>query len=83
VTVGALPAAATSCAVQYVAFGDYYAAGQAAGSYPDCPHSGDGYPALHDSEQSYRHLLEDRRLSAPRRSATRVSGGVGGAACSD
>jgi lysophospholipase L1-like esterase len=51
VTVGALHAAATPGTVQYVALGDSYAAGRATGSYPDCPHSPDGYPALLDSEK--------------------------------
>jgi lysophospholipase L1-like esterase len=46
VTAGALPAAATPRAVQYVALGDSYAAGTAAGSFPDCQHGDGGYPAL-------------------------------------
>jgi lysophospholipase L1-like esterase len=46
VTVGALPAAAAPRAVQYVALGDSYAAGTAAGSFPDCQHGDGGYPAL-------------------------------------
>ena len=37
VTVGALPAAAAPSAVQYVALGDSYAAGTAAGSSPTLP----------------------------------------------
>ena len=37
VTLGALPAAATPGTVQYVALGDSYAAGQAAGSFPNLP----------------------------------------------
>jgi lysophospholipase L1-like esterase len=51
VTVGALPAAAAPNAVQYVALGDSYAAGTAAGSFPNCPHSDIGYPELLDAEQ--------------------------------
>ena len=52
VTLGALPAAATgSGTVQYVALGDSYAAGQAAGSFPNCLQSPEGYPELLDSEQ--------------------------------
>jgi lysophospholipase L1-like esterase len=43
---GALPAAAAPKAVQYIALGDSYAAGTAAGSYPDCQHGDGGYPAL-------------------------------------
>jgi lysophospholipase L1-like esterase len=45
VTAGALPAAATPSTIQYVALGDSYAAGTAAGSFPNCPHE-DGYPRL-------------------------------------
>jgi lysophospholipase L1-like esterase len=48
--VGALPAAASPPIVQYVALGDSYAAGTAIGSFPNCPHNPDGYPALLDSE---------------------------------
>jgi lysophospholipase L1-like esterase len=45
VTLGALPAAAAPSAVQYVALGDSYAAGTAAGSFPDdCKQSTNGYP---------------------------------------
>jgi lysophospholipase L1-like esterase len=44
VTVGALPAAAAPGAVQYVALGDSYAAGTAAGIFPVCPHGDGGYP---------------------------------------
>jgi len=51
VTAGGLPAAAQSRTVQYVALGDSYAAGQAAGSYPNCLRSPNGYPALLDSEK--------------------------------
>ena len=52
VTLGALPAAATgSGTVQYVALGDSYAAGQAAGSFPNCLQGTEGYPELLDSEQ--------------------------------
>jgi lysophospholipase L1-like esterase len=48
VTVGALPAAAgNSGAVQYVALGDSYAAGQGGGDYlNDCLQSLNGYPYL-------------------------------------
>jgi lysophospholipase L1-like esterase len=46
VTVGALPAAAAPGIVQYVALGDSYAAGTAAGSFPNCQQSTDGYPTL-------------------------------------
>jgi lysophospholipase L1-like esterase len=46
VTVGVLPAAAAPGAVQYVALGDSYAAGSAAGSFPNCEHGAGGYPAL-------------------------------------
>jgi lysophospholipase L1-like esterase len=46
VTVGALPVAAAPSAVQYVALGDSYAAGTAAGSSTDCQHGDGGYPAL-------------------------------------
>ena len=53
VTVGALPAAANSGDVQYVALGDSYAAGQGGGaaSYvnEDCLQSTNGYPALLDA----------------------------------
>jgi lysophospholipase L1-like esterase len=47
VAVGALPAAAAPGIVQYVALGDSYAAGTAAGSFPDdCEqNTTDGYPA--------------------------------------
>jgi hypothetical protein len=47
VTVGALPAAAAPATIQYVALGDSYAAGTAAGSFPDdCrQNTTDGYPA--------------------------------------
>jgi lysophospholipase L1-like esterase len=46
VAVGASPAAASPRIVQYVALGDSYAAGTAAGSFPDCQHGDGGYPAL-------------------------------------
>jgi lysophospholipase L1-like esterase len=52
VTVGALPAAANSATIQYVALGDSYAAGQGAPPYlNECLQSDQGYPALLDSEQ--------------------------------
>jgi lysophospholipase L1-like esterase len=53
VTVGALPAAANSDNVQYVALGDSYAAGVGAGSYDGsrCVRSSNGYPELLDSER--------------------------------
>jgi lysophospholipase L1-like esterase len=62
VTGGALPAAATSGAVQYVALGDSYAAGTAAGGFPNCPQNPDGYPGLLDSEQSI-HLRANAACS--------------------
>jgi lysophospholipase L1-like esterase len=62
VTVGALPAAATPGAVQYVALGDSYAAGTAAGGFPNCPQNPDGYPGLLDSEQSI-HLRANAACS--------------------
>jgi lysophospholipase L1-like esterase len=46
VTVGLLPAAAAPRAVQYVALGDSYAAGTAAGSFPGCEHGDGGYPTF-------------------------------------
>jgi lysophospholipase L1-like esterase len=53
VTIGAMPAAANSSTVQYVALGDSYAAGQGAPPYfnEDCLRSAQGYPALLDSEK--------------------------------
>jgi lysophospholipase L1-like esterase len=52
VTVGALPAAADSPTVQYVALGDSYAAGQGAPPYLNsCLQSDQGYPALLDSQK--------------------------------
>jgi lysophospholipase L1-like esterase len=53
VTIGAVPAAANSSTVQYVALGDSYAAGQGAPPYfnEDCLRSTQGYPALLDSEK--------------------------------
>ena len=51
VTVGALPAAASASTIQYVALGDSYAAGQAAGSFPNCMQGAEGYPELLDAEQ--------------------------------
>ena len=90
-TVGVLPAVADSATVQYVALGDSYAAGQAAGSFPNCPHSPNGYPALLDSEQSI-HLranptcsgamtisVADTQLSALNRGTRLVTLTVGGA----
>src|SRR5687768_4317556 len=62
VTGGALPAAAAPRAVQYVALGDSYAAGTAAGRFPDCQHGDGGYPALLDSEQSI-HLRANAACS--------------------
>jgi lysophospholipase L1-like esterase len=62
VTGGALPAAAASGAVQYVALGDSYAAGTAAGGFPNCPQNADGYPGLLDSEQSI-HLRANATCS--------------------
>jgi lysophospholipase L1-like esterase len=50
-TVGALPAAANDSTIQYVALGDSYAAGQAAGSFPNCMQGSEGYPELLDAEQ--------------------------------
>jgi lysophospholipase L1-like esterase len=92
VTVGALPAAATdSRTVQYVALGDSYAAGTAVGSFPNCPHSPIGYPALLDSEERI-HLraneacsgattdeVADSQLSALNRGTRLVTLTVGGA----
>jgi lysophospholipase L1-like esterase len=92
VTVGALPATATdSATVQYVALGDSYAAGTAAGSFPNCPHSPNGYPALLDSEKRI-HLranetcsgastdeVADTQLSALNRGTRLVTLTVGGA----
>jgi lysophospholipase L1-like esterase len=46
VGLGALPAAASPPTIQYVALGDSYAAGTAAGSFPNCQHGAGGYPAL-------------------------------------
>jgi lysophospholipase L1-like esterase len=52
VAVGALPAAADSPTVQYVALGDSYAAGQGAPPYLNsCLQSTKGYPALLDAEE--------------------------------
>jgi hypothetical protein len=53
VTVGALPAAANSRDVQYIALGDSYAAGVGVPPYDDlvCFQSNNGYPALLDSER--------------------------------
>jgi lysophospholipase L1-like esterase len=62
VTAGGLPAAAAPRAVQYVALGDSYAAGTAAGRFPDCQHGDGGYPALLDSEQSI-HLRANAACS--------------------
>jgi lysophospholipase L1-like esterase len=61
-TVGALPAAADSPTVQYVALGDSYAAGTAVGTFPNCPHSSIGYPALLDSEERI-HLRANEACS--------------------
>jgi lysophospholipase L1-like esterase len=46
VGLGALPAAASPPIIQYVALGDSYAAGTAAGSFPVCPNGAGGYPAF-------------------------------------
>jgi lysophospholipase L1-like esterase len=62
VSVGALPAAANASTIQYVALGDSYAAGTAAGSFPDCQHGDDGYPALLDSEERI-HLRANEACS--------------------
>jgi lysophospholipase L1-like esterase len=63
VTIGALPAAADSPSVQYVALGDSYAAGQGAPPYLNsCLQSTKGYPALLDSEQSI-HLRANATCS--------------------
>jgi lysophospholipase L1-like esterase len=72
VTVGALPAAATSGAVQYVALGDSYAAGTAAGRFPNCQQSADGYPALLDSEQSI-HLRANPTCSGATTSSVSIT----------
>jgi lysophospholipase L1-like esterase len=51
VTVGALPAAAAPSAIQYVALGDSYAAGQGAPPYLNtCLQSNQSYPELLDGE---------------------------------
>jgi lysophospholipase L1-like esterase len=90
-TAGALPATADSATIQYVALGDSYAAGTAAGSFPNCPHSPNGYPALLDSEKRI-HLranetcsgsstdeVADTQLSALNRGTRLVTLTVGGA----
>jgi lysophospholipase L1-like esterase len=59
VTAGVLPAAATPSIVPYVALGDSYAAGTAAGSFPNCPHGPAGYPTLLDDAES-RIVLPDQ-----------------------
>jgi lysophospholipase L1-like esterase len=46
VTAGVLPAGAAPSTVAYVALGDSYAAGTAAGSFPNCPHDKGGYPVM-------------------------------------
>jgi lysophospholipase L1-like esterase len=51
-TAGALPAAAAPSTIQYVALGDSYAAGTAAGSFPNCQRGPDGYPTLLDDAES-------------------------------
>ena len=60
--LGALPAAASPPTIQYVALGDSYAAGTAAGSFPNCQQSTNGYPALLDSEKSI-HLRANATCS--------------------
>jgi len=92
VTVGALPAAADSGTVQYVALGDSYAAGQGAPPYldDDCLQSAQGYPELLDSERRV-HLraneacsgattdnVTDSQLSALNRGTRLVTLTVGG-----
>jgi lysophospholipase L1-like esterase len=72
VTVGALPAGAAPSAVQYVALGDSYAAGTAAGSFPNCQQSTDGYPALLDSEQSI-HLRANATCSGATTSSVTIT----------
>ena len=63
-TVGALPAAADSATVQYVALGDSYAAGQGAAPYlnEDCLQSAQGYPELLDSQEGI-HLRANKACS--------------------
>jgi lysophospholipase L1-like esterase len=62
-TVGALPAAANSGTVQYVALGDSYATGQGAGSYLNsCRQTANGYPELLDSEKRI-HLQANETCS--------------------
>ena len=58
VTAGALPAAAAPSTVQYVALGDSYAAGAAAGVSPNCPHGDDGYPALLETALKESHRFD-------------------------
>jgi len=87
VTIGAVPAAANSSTVQYVALGDSYAAGQGAPPYfnEDCLRSAQGYPALLDAEKRI-HLranetctgaktsdLEDTQLAALNRGTRLVT----------
>ena len=63
VTVGALPAAANSSSVQYVALGDSYAAGQGGGSYLNsCLQTANGYPELLDSKNRI-HLRTNEACS--------------------
>jgi lysophospholipase L1-like esterase len=51
-TIGAVPAAAKSSTVQYVALGDSYAAGQGGGQYlNNCLQTAASYPELLDSEK--------------------------------
>jgi lysophospholipase L1-like esterase len=51
-TIGAVPAAAKSSTVQYVALGDSYAAGQGAGQYLNtCLQTAASYPEVLDSEK--------------------------------
>jgi lysophospholipase L1-like esterase len=68
VTAGALPAAANSGTVQYVALGDSYAAGQGAGSYLNgCKQTAKGYPELLDSEKRI-HLQANATCSGAKTS---------------
>jgi lysophospholipase L1-like esterase len=89
--VGALPAAANDSTIQYVALGDSYAAGQAAGSFPNCMQGSEGYPELLDSQRRI-HLranptcsgattssVADTQLSALNRGTRLVTVTVGAA----
>ena len=74
VTLGALPAAAAPAAVQYVALGDSYAAGQGGGAYLNpCLQTNESYPEVLDDFEGRIQLLENPTCTGAKTSDVAVT----------